>query len=104
MSSPEPEVYLDDLDPSLAKMAAKRKAQEISSSAEPSKPKKVARIGDFFSTGPSSSRRASGTTVKAGGLPKLNSIPFSLSAFQASLSEEELSLLRLECETLGLSW
>ncbi|KAF8742663.1 hypothetical protein AX14_002895 [Amanita brunnescens Koide BX004] len=37
-------------------------------------------------------------------LTKLNAIPFSLSAFQESLSEEEKQLLALECDTLGKSW
>jgi uracil-DNA glycosylase len=34
----------------------------------------------------------------------LNSIPFSMSTFQDSLSEEENKLLSLECETMGKSW
>ena len=38
------------------------------------------------------------------GLPKLNSIPFSLSKFQDSLSEEQRRLLQLECEVMGKSW
>ncbi|TDL25619.1 uracil-DNA glycosylase [Rickenella mellea] len=37
-------------------------------------------------------------------LQPLNSVPFSLSAFQESLSEEHRNLLRLECETMGKSW
>ncbi|KAH9928692.1 uracil-DNA glycosylase-like protein [Fomitopsis serialis] len=36
--------------------------------------------------------------------PSLNSIPFSMSEFQAALSDEERKLLALECETLGKSW
>ncbi|KAF7312117.1 Uracil-DNA glycosylase [Mycena indigotica] len=36
---------------------------------------------------------------------KLNSIPFSLSAFQAALPDDEArKLLALECETFGKSW
>ncbi|KAH8100918.1 uracil-DNA glycosylase-like protein [Cristinia sonorae] len=34
----------------------------------------------------------------------LNSIPFSLSAYQETLSERERELLSLECETMGKSW
>jgi len=34
----------------------------------------------------------------------LNSIPFSMSAFQDSLTEEGKNLLSLECETMGKSW
>ena len=37
-------------------------------------------------------------------LTKLNAIPFSLSTYQESLSEEEKKLLALECDTLGKSW
>ncbi|TFY53037.1 hypothetical protein EVJ58_g9672 [Rhodofomes roseus] len=36
--------------------------------------------------------------------PSLNSIAFSMSEFQAALSDEERKLLTLECETLGKSW
>ncbi|KAI0649340.1 uracil-DNA glycosylase [Trametes meyenii] len=36
--------------------------------------------------------------------PSLNSIPFSLSTFQDSLSDEEKKLLALECQTMGKSW
>ncbi|KAI0833280.1 uracil-DNA glycosylase-like protein [Trametes gibbosa] len=42
------------------------------------------------------------TTLSAN--PSLNSIPFSLSEFQNSLSDEEKSLLALECKTMGKSW
>jgi len=38
------------------------------------------------------------------GLQKLNSIPFSLSEYQESLTEEQKDLLRLECEVMGLAW
>lgn len=34
----------------------------------------------------------------------LNSIPFSMSAYVNSLSDEERQLLTLECETMGKSW
>lgn len=37
-------------------------------------------------------------------VPKLNSIPFSLSAFQESLTTEQKCLLQLEYETMALSW
>ena len=36
--------------------------------------------------------------------PSLNSIPFSLSEFQSTLSDEEKELLALECKTMGMSW
>ena len=38
------------------------------------------------------------------GLQPLNSIPFSMSAYKESLTEEQLGLLALECETMGKSW
>ncbi|EJU02978.1 uracil-DNA glycosylase [Dacryopinax primogenitus] len=38
------------------------------------------------------------------GVNTLNSIPFSLSAYKASLSPEEKKYLSLECETMGLTW
>jgi uracil-DNA glycosylase len=34
----------------------------------------------------------------------LNSIPFSMSEFEESLSDDEKELLALECKTLGKSW
>ena len=37
-------------------------------------------------------------------IPKLNSIAFSLSAYEESLSEEEKRLLQLECDMMGKSW
>ncbi|EDR08433.1 uncharacterized protein LACBIDRAFT_249888 [Laccaria bicolor S238N-H82] len=47
---------------------------------------------------------ASGTNSKSSGIQRLNSIPFSLSAFQESLSDNERKLLQLECEMMGKSW
>lgn len=41
---------------------------------------------------------------KGFGVQKLNTIPFSLSAFQESMSAEEKEYLRLECEVMGKSW
>ncbi|KAF8072038.1 uracil-DNA glycosylase-like protein [Lyophyllum atratum] len=38
------------------------------------------------------------------GLQKLNSIPFSMSSFLESLTENQKGLLRLECEVMGKSW
>jgi len=35
---------------------------------------------------------------------KLNSIPFSLSAFKDSMNAEQLELLSLECETMSPIW
>lgn len=44
------------------------------------------------------------STAAVSGSQSLNSIAFSLSAYQESLSEIERQMLGLECETLGKSW
>ena len=44
------------------------------------------------------------TLVEGSGLVKLNSIPFSMTSYLQSLSEEEKRLLQLECEVMGKSW
>jgi uracil-DNA glycosylase len=51
----------------------------------------------------------SGSTAKSSsslgsGTHRLNSIAFSLSSFQESLSDEQKNLLCLECEVMGKSW
>jgi uracil-DNA glycosylase len=48
--------------------------------------------------------RFSTTTSTLTSLRPLQSLPFSLTAFQASLSDSERALLQLECETMGKSW
>ena len=53
--------------------------------------------------GPSSTPDGS-TSGHDDGLQSLNSVPFSLSAYQADLSDEERDLLALECDTMGKSW
>jgi uracil-DNA glycosylase len=50
----------------------------------------------------SSSGSASQPTVN--GLPKLNAIPYSQSAYQESLTEDERRLLALELAVMGKSW
>ncbi|KAG6832828.1 hypothetical protein H0H92_009447 [Tricholoma furcatifolium] len=50
----------------------------------------------------SSSLKSSGSKVF--GVPKLNSIPFSLSEYQEALTDDQKSLLKLECEVMGKSW
>lgn len=49
-----------------------------------------------------SETEASSADTKSG--QTLNSIPFSLSGYTESLSDEEKRLLGLECETMGKSW
>jgi uracil-DNA glycosylase len=45
-----------------------------------------------------------GSSTLGSGTPRLNAIAFSLSSFQESLSDEQKSLLSLECEVMGKSW
>ncbi|TFY82874.1 hypothetical protein EWM64_g1138 [Hericium alpestre] len=60
-------------------------------------------------TGSSNSLTSSSTVSRTGsaanfGLQALNSIPFSLSAYQESLTEDQRRLLKLELESMGKSW
>lgn len=48
--------------------------------------------------------RLAGNSLASSQNQRLNSIPFSLSQFQESLSEDERALLALECTYLGKSW
>ncbi|KAL0954642.1 hypothetical protein HGRIS_003595 [Hohenbuehelia grisea] len=56
----------------------------------------------------SASKTSGGSTksssLKVAGLPKLNSIPFSLSAFHDSLTDEQKRLLKLEMDVMGKTW
>lgn len=131
MSDTEATVFLEDVDPTSSQ-GAKRKASEIDTHATSpnaktkgvvSTTKKTLSQGTlstFFSSAGVKSSSQLGTKrlkTESGGpatspgrsintqqQPKLNSIPFSLSAYQGSLSEGEKDLLRLECECIGLSW
>ncbi|KAK0468599.1 uracil-DNA glycosylase-like protein [Armillaria novae-zelandiae] len=48
---------------------------------------------------------SSGTIVTKGfGVERLDCIPFSMSGFQESMTDEQRDLLRLECESMGKSW
>ncbi len=51
-----------------------------------------------------SASSSSGTVAKGFGVQRLNSIPFSMSGFQESMTDEQRDLLRLECEAMGKSW
>jgi uracil-DNA glycosylase len=68
-----------------------------SNSSEPSI--KKARVSD-----PNPTPSPNDGPSKPSGLQKLNSIPFSLSEYKDSLTEEQKNLLRLECEVMGLTW
>lgn len=57
-------------------------------------------------TGPKAKSTVDGTQT-SGGSPSqqaLNSIPFSMSEYIDSLTEDQKRLLTLECETMGKSW
>jgi uracil-DNA glycosylase len=55
-------------------------------------------------SGPGFYSKTSNSLKASGVQPKLNAIPFSVSAFQDSLTQEQKDLLKLECETMGKSW
>lgn len=86
----------------VTKTSTKRQASLMDmfsgSSSQPSKKRLRTEnsIASVTSENDSSSNANAGQT--------LNSIPFSLSGYTASLSEEEKRLLGLECETMGKSW
>jgi len=128
-SNPDQEiVYLEDLEgpsssqrsdvsavsaTSLSQDASKKNASKTVSA------KRQITLLDMFagnggnSSGPSAKKQklspSNESTSSSGskgliGLQKLNSIPFSLKAFQDSLNEEQKNLLRLECQTMNRSW
>ena len=112
---PKPVVYLEDVQISkkdASKPAASATATTQSNRTFFSTGKRQRTLVDMFSSSqekksddPEPSTKKFKMTVQGtASLTKLNSIPFSLSAFQESLSEEEKQLLALECDTLGKSW
>lgn len=129
MGDSESAVFLEDVTPSSSQ-ATKRYASGSPAAPSQAKSKAVdkparmaqsqATLTTFFSSSGSktafqggvkrlkteSGAAAVSTPIQSGSqqLPKLNSIPFSLSAFQSSLTEEQKDLLLLECESIGLSW
>ena len=127
----EETVYLEDLEPScgvsakedtdgstaptsvstaVASTQVKRQRTLVdmfsSSQGKTSEPstKKIKLSASLSSTSSNKSTVIAVNGVKPTGVQKLNSIPFSLSSFQDSLTEEEKKLLKLECEVLGKSW
>ena len=131
MSDTEATVFLEDIDPAPSQ-GAKRKASEIDTLGQApnaktkgvvSTTKKTLSQGTlstiFSSAGAKTSSQlgtkrqktesggpatSPGRSMNSQQRPKLNSIPFSLSSYQSSLSEVEKDLLRLECESINLSW
>jgi hypothetical protein len=130
MTDSQPTVYLEDIDPT-SKSPSKRERPdddpqaENSSTITPAPVKRQRTLEMMFSgsqnktkgksalleglkpSGGSTSSIASdncATRPKASGLVKLNSIPFSMTAYSESFSDEEKQLLQLECEVMGKSW
>jgi uracil-DNA glycosylase len=71
--------------------------------SEPSA-KKLKLSASFSSSSLTKTAGAGAGSSKSTGVQRLNSIPFSLSSFQESLTDEEKDLLKLECEVMGKSW
>ncbi|KAK7454469.1 uracil DNA glycosylase [Stygiomarasmius scandens] len=125
-SNPDQEiVYLEDLEgPSSSQRSDGSAASAISVSQDASKKnasktvsaKRQITLLDMFAGNSSESSAkkqklslSNELTSSSGskaliGLQKLNSIPFSLKAFQDSLNEEQKNLLRLECQAMNRSW
>ncbi|KAF8824886.1 hypothetical protein HHX47_DHR7000181 [Lentinula edodes] len=127
MSTEEEVVYFEDVD-RRSNVAVSRSVAvdktEVAIQVTASKPaatavKRQRTLVDMFSTSnsqPNSKRlktsvsssvessSPSRSSASVFGIQKLNSIPFSLKAFQDSLNEEQARLLRLECAVMGKSW
>jgi uracil-DNA glycosylase len=110
VASSDPESAKLKLAPSTSTTNGKRQrtildmfgsAPRQSSDASSSKKRKVtaSSVGNdkLSSSGAQSSGGSSGQQ-------SLNSIPFSLSEYVDSLTEDQKRLLKLECETMGKSW
>lgn len=125
-------VYLDDLPTSRSEDTTAKPKENIPSSKKDAKQgdsnnndttsgkdgkslKRQLSIADMFSKTPrdntkrlktesDSSSSVMRRAVSLSGIPTLNSIPLNLDAYRASLKPEELSLLKLELETMGKSW
>jgi uracil-DNA glycosylase len=118
-------VYLGDLDPSYSNKRPRPddEQEEKETGKATTSDKRQRTLADMFSAKidnkvmtASSTSKSSGNSISSlkrsasfaqpatPGLVKLNSIPFSLSAYQKSLSEQEKKLLKLECEVMGKVW
>ena len=128
MSDPSRIVYLEDLEgPAVPKtekkessettVASKKTSKDASKTTETTAAASLKRqrtLMEMFGgstgakSGESSTKKiklaTSGSSVEPSRTQSLNSIPFSLSGYMSSLSEEEKRLLALECETMGKSW
>ncbi|KAF8656815.1 hypothetical protein AX16_002364 [Volvariella volvacea WC 439] len=132
MSGPTPTTYLEDVDPAHKKSNKGKEASESAPASRPAPSSAPAGVGSssgkhqrtldgFFAVksakGGDGDERASkrikmakeATPAASSSAPNLelqplNSIPFSLSSFQESLTEEQRRLLKLECEVMGRAW
>ncbi|KAF8802542.1 uracil-DNA glycosylase [Phlegmacium glaucopus] len=124
MGDSQPTVYLEDIDPTCKPKRERSDDDpqaESSSTITPSPAKRQRTLAEMFSGAQSktctkstslkgltlsnvASDTSSATRPKVSGLVKLNSIPFSMTAYLESLSDEEKPLLELECEVMGKSW
>ena len=66
--------------------------------------KKNAKKPKLAASGSSDKPSVAESSRGSAGLQSLNSIPFSLSDYVDSLTEDQKKLLKLECETMGKSW
>lgn len=66
--------------------------------------KAISKKPKLAASGSGNKPSAAGTQPSAGSTGSLNSIPFSLAEYVASLTEDQKRLLELECETMGKSW
>jgi uracil-DNA glycosylase len=116
--------YLEDIDPTIKSTSKRERLDDDSdpqlvepgnsSTITPAPVKRQRTLGEMFSgahaskgsesTSSIASDGATASASGASGLVKLNSIPFSMTAYLESLSDEEKRLLQLECEVLGKSW
>ncbi|KDQ57240.1 hypothetical protein JAAARDRAFT_194397 [Jaapia argillacea MUCL 33604] len=100
------------------------KVAESSSALEPppasSSTKRQRTLVDMFTAAPAAKKAKPGAStsgaasqsggtgsapvVKVNGLQALNSIPFSMSSYLESLTDEQRKLLHIECETMGKTW
>jgi hypothetical protein len=119
MADSKPIVYLEDIETSTKNASIEATSSTATNASNrtffsTSKPsgKRQRTLADMFSSSQGkidgdSERPVKKTKITVQGtasLSKLNSIPFSLSAFQESLSEQEKQFLALECDTMGKSW
>jgi uracil-DNA glycosylase len=122
MGDPQPTVYLEDIDPTFKSTSKRERPDDhpqpgnSSTILAPAPVKRQRTLGETFfiaqgkkKSSPLKALKPSGGSTSSiasntSGLVKLNSIPFSMTAYLESLSDKEKRLLQLECEVIGKSW